>query len=142
PCRKGAICMSFVEWSRRQFLHAASAVTNGLGVAAPQERRRRQDADAADRLDAANERFEVNLEVNGAARGLLLDPRTTLLAARRDHLGLTGTKTRRAAIWGPAAPARCISTAAARALACLILAAAASGKAITTVDAAPALRGG
>lgn len=35
---------------------------------------------------------DVTLDVNGAARTLRLDVRTTLLDALRDHLGLTGTK--------------------------------------------------
>ena len=34
----------------------------------------------------------VQITVNGAERSLALDPRTTLLDALRDHLGLTGTK--------------------------------------------------
>ena len=34
----------------------------------------------------------VRLTVNGQARDLALDPRTTLLDALRDHLGLAGTK--------------------------------------------------
>ena len=34
----------------------------------------------------------VRLTVNGQARQLWIDPRTTLLDALRDHLGLTGTK--------------------------------------------------
>ncbi len=34
----------------------------------------------------------VSLEVNGKARTLALDPRTTLLDALREHLALTGTK--------------------------------------------------
>ena len=34
----------------------------------------------------------VRLTVNGHAQDLLLDPRTTLLDALRDHLGLTGSK--------------------------------------------------
>jgi xanthine dehydrogenase YagT iron-sulfur-binding subunit len=36
--------------------------------------------------------FAVSLEVNGEARQLNLDPRTTLLDALREHLKLTGTK--------------------------------------------------
>ncbi len=35
---------------------------------------------------------EVHLTVNGQAHTLTLDPRTTLLDALREHLGLTGTK--------------------------------------------------
>jgi xanthine dehydrogenase YagT iron-sulfur-binding subunit len=34
----------------------------------------------------------VSFEVNGQRRALKLDPRTTLLDALREHLGLTGTK--------------------------------------------------
>lgn len=34
----------------------------------------------------------VELRVNGRARQLSIDPRTTLLDALREHLGLTGTK--------------------------------------------------
>ena len=36
--------------------------------------------------------MDVMLIVNGANRRLALDPRTTLLDALRDHLGLTGSK--------------------------------------------------
>ena len=35
---------------------------------------------------------DLSLHVNGAARSLTLDVRTTLLDALREHLGLTGTK--------------------------------------------------
>jgi xanthine dehydrogenase YagT iron-sulfur-binding subunit len=38
------------------------------------------------------ERLSVEIEVNGTPRRLQIDPRTTLLDALRDHLGLTGTK--------------------------------------------------
>jgi xanthine dehydrogenase YagT iron-sulfur-binding subunit len=34
----------------------------------------------------------IILNVNGRARHLRLDPRTSLLDALREHLGLTGTK--------------------------------------------------
>ncbi|MBS0546395.1 MAG: 2Fe-2S iron-sulfur cluster binding domain-containing protein [Proteobacteria bacterium] len=36
--------------------------------------------------------LDMNLDVNGRQHRLSLDPRTTLLDALRDHLGLTGTK--------------------------------------------------
>jgi xanthine dehydrogenase YagT iron-sulfur-binding subunit len=39
-----------------------------------------------------NTNIAVRLTVNGQARQLWIDPRTTLLDALRDHLGLTGTK--------------------------------------------------
>ena len=46
----------------------------------------------------------VGFSVNGEARSLKVDTRTTLLDALREHLHLTGTK--KAAITGSAAPAR------------------------------------
>jgi xanthine dehydrogenase YagT iron-sulfur-binding subunit len=36
--------------------------------------------------------LEISLRVNGTARRLFVDTRTTLLDALREHLGLTGTK--------------------------------------------------
>jgi xanthine dehydrogenase YagT iron-sulfur-binding subunit len=39
-----------------------------------------------------NANIAVRLTVNGQTRQLSIDPRTTLLDALRDHLGLTGTK--------------------------------------------------
>jgi len=41
---------------------------------------------------APSHALEVMLRVNGAEHRLKLDPRTTLLDALREHLGLTGTK--------------------------------------------------
>ncbi len=40
----------------------------------------------------AEREIAVTLNVNGIERGLRLDPRTTLLDALREHLGLTGSK--------------------------------------------------
>lgn len=40
----------------------------------------------------ARQRLIVRLSVNGVSRELALDPRTTLLDALREQLGLTGTK--------------------------------------------------
>jgi xanthine dehydrogenase YagT iron-sulfur-binding subunit len=45
-------------------------------------------ADPIDRPDA----LDVILSINGSEHSLRLDPRTTLLDALREHLGLTGTK--------------------------------------------------
>jgi xanthine dehydrogenase YagT iron-sulfur-binding subunit len=36
--------------------------------------------------------IDMQLDVNGESHNMSLDPRTTLLDALRDHLGLTGTK--------------------------------------------------
>jgi xanthine dehydrogenase YagT iron-sulfur-binding subunit len=41
---------------------------------------------------ASSDALNVTLRINGAEHSLKLDPRTTLLDALREHLGLTGTK--------------------------------------------------
>ena len=55
------------------------------------------------------DRVRVMLAVNGAAHGLSLDPRTTLLDALREEIGIAGTK--KGCDRGRAAPAPCWSTA-------------------------------
>jgi xanthine dehydrogenase YagT iron-sulfur-binding subunit len=70
--------------SRRRFLGTAGAVT--LAMAS-----RPASAEAA--AEPASMHTEnVTLTVNGRRHALDLDPRTTLLDALREHLGLTGTK--------------------------------------------------
>ena len=61
-------------------LHALACGSAMAGVVAPPP---------AAPLGAA---MAVTLDVNGIDRNLVLDPRTTLLDALRDRLGLTGTK--------------------------------------------------
>ena len=75
--------------SRRAFVLGSAAATAGMLVApllaAP--------APAAAAVKAPPEHAtKVVLNVNGKAHELLLDPRTTLLDALREHLDLTGTK--------------------------------------------------
>ncbi|MCW2923905.1 MAG: [2Fe-2S]-binding protein [Thermoleophilia bacterium] len=48
--------------------------------------------DAGTRNDRSRPRFREQLRVNGREHELDLDPRTTLLDALREHLGMTGTK--------------------------------------------------
>jgi xanthine dehydrogenase YagT iron-sulfur-binding subunit len=45
-----------------------------------------------ERMPHETPRLDVQLEVNGQAHRLSLDPRTSLLDTLREHLGLTGTK--------------------------------------------------
>lgn len=75
--------------SRRSFLKtgAASAISAGIvpaALIAP-------SADAASEL-AGPGAVPIRLDVNGAARSLSVEPRTTLLDALRDVLDLTGAK--------------------------------------------------
>ncbi len=62
---------------------AAVATVGGLHI---------DDALAQTSSPVGGAKLPVSLTVNGAARSLSLDPRTTLLDALREHLTLTGTK--------------------------------------------------
>ena len=73
----------------------------------------------------------VSLMVNGREHALALDPRTTLLDALREHLGLTGTKV---GCNHGTCGACTVHVDGRRQLACLILAAAASGRRVTTIE--------
>jgi xanthine dehydrogenase YagT iron-sulfur-binding subunit len=64
--------------------NAAAGALAGIGGSVDAQRRQ---AGAAAPLTR-----QVTLEVNGEQRSLLLDTRTTLLDALREHLGLTGSK--------------------------------------------------
>ena len=73
----------------------------------------------------------VVLQVNGATHRLSLDPRTTLLAALRDHLGLTGTKL---GCDHGACGACTVHLDGRRVNSCLMLAVTADGRSITTIE--------
>ena len=79
----------------------------------------------------ASPTVSVALRVNGHAHTLDLDPRTTLLDALREHLGLTGTKV---GCNHGTCGACTIHLDGRRQLSCLVLAAAASGRTITTIE--------
>jgi xanthine dehydrogenase YagT iron-sulfur-binding subunit len=80
----GVVAMaSELEISRRGLL-AGSAATAAL-AAAPQ-------VEAQPRMPTPPSTMPVSLTVNGNRRELVLDTRTTLLDALREHLQLTGTK--------------------------------------------------
>ena len=70
--------------SRRGFLQGTSVAAGALGMAGA------ATAQGADAPSA--EARTITLKVNGTARHLTVEPRTTLVEALRDTLGLTGTK--------------------------------------------------
>jgi xanthine dehydrogenase YagT iron-sulfur-binding subunit len=72
-----------------------------------------------------------SLKVNGAAREFPADPRTTLLDALREHLGLTGTK--KGCDRGECG-ACTVLVDGRRVLSCMMLAVAAEGTEITTIE--------
>ena len=73
----------------------------------------------------------VTLRVNGVDRDVLLDPRTTLLDALRDHLGLTGVK--KGCDQG-ACGACTVQVDGKRVVACLMLAAQCDGREVGTIE--------
>ena len=70
------------ELSRRRFLQASSAVAASLALELPSL------ADAQEAIDSRS----ITLTVNGKPQRLVLDTRTSLLDALREHMDLTGTK--------------------------------------------------
>ena len=74
---------------------------------------------------------ECTLSVNGREHPLSLDTRTTLLDALRDHLGLTGTKV---GCNHGTCGACTVHIDGRRQLACLVLALAAAGREIATIE--------
>ncbi len=111
--------------SRRQFL-VASAST----VAAPAFAQTLSPPVAAQGADPRAP-LAVTLSINGRAWRVSLDPRTTLLDALREHLGLTGAK--KGCDHGQCG-ACTVLVDGRRVLSCLTLAAAAQGRAITTIE--------
>jgi xanthine dehydrogenase YagT iron-sulfur-binding subunit len=75
--------------------------------------------------------LEVTLRINGADRALRLDPRVTVLDALREHLGLTGAK--KGCDHGQCG-ACTVLVDGRRANSCLMLAVAAEGAEITTIE--------
>ncbi len=77
--------------SRRSFLQMVgiTGAASGLGVQLGQAMAATGVGDATADDDG---KVTVRMQVNGTARSLTVDPRTTLLDGLRDHLQLTGTK--------------------------------------------------
>jgi xanthine dehydrogenase YagT iron-sulfur-binding subunit len=104
----------------------------GLAVAQLVERRRAVAAEPAPAGgDIAPGGHRVTLQINGKAYELTLDPRTTLLDALREHIGLTGTK--KGCDMG-ACGACTVHVDGKRVLSCLTLAASADGRHVTTIE--------
>ncbi len=81
-----------VRVSRRTVLEGTAALAV-LGTVAPEAARAQASQARPAAVDAdLSVRLPVTLTVNGEAHALTLDPRTTLLDALRETIGLTGSK--------------------------------------------------
>jgi xanthine dehydrogenase YagT iron-sulfur-binding subunit len=119
--------MTEIEVSRRGFIggSAAAAAAGGLagkGLAAP-------TSDA--RPVRTPDMCDIVLEINGRRHRLSVEPRTTLLDALRENLGLTGTK--KGCDRG-ACGACTVHVDGRRVVSCLTLAARCEGKPIATIE--------
>src|SRR3979409_2005411 len=114
---------SFLEVSRRDLLIGAAASATAAGAPSA--------ASAQDSAIGALPMSKVSLNVNGAARELELDNRTTLLDALREHLHLTGTK--KGCDHGQCG-ACTVTVDGRRVLACLTLAAVVQDRSVTTIE--------
>lgn len=112
--------------SRREFFGAAA----GLALL-PTEATSPPARPMSGSYRAAVQAVTVDLRVNGTPTRLSLDPRTTLLAALRDHLGLGGA--RRGCEHGGCGACTVLSGGR-RVYACLSLAASHAGRDLTTVE--------
>ena len=71
--------------SRRGFLKGSSVVASSLGMAVGA-------AGAQSATEPRSDARTIRINVNGKSRQVSVEPRTTLVEALRDNLGLTGTK--------------------------------------------------
>jgi xanthine dehydrogenase YagT iron-sulfur-binding subunit len=117
--------------TRRSFLLSGAVAS---AAALPVVARTPQDhpGDAQAKPHSGHERLAtVTLTVNGQPHALSLDPRTTLLDALRDHVGLTGTKKG----CGHGQCGACtVHADGERILSCMTFAVMAEGRAITTIE--------
>jgi xanthine dehydrogenase YagT iron-sulfur-binding subunit len=116
-----------VTVSRRDLVRGSATVAAGVAVIAPK--------DAAEAVESTSERFEalaiVHVEINGVDYQLELQPRVTLLDMLRERLQLTGTK--KGCNRGECGACTVLLDDR-RVNACLVLAAAADGRKVTTIE--------
>lgn len=118
--------------SRREFLTvAAGTCAAPLAYAATPTAAAADTSAAATGQGGADAIATVALPVNGQLHRLALDPRTTLLDALRDHIGLTGTK--KGCDHGQCG-ACTVHIDGHRALSCMTFAVMAEGRAVTTIE--------
>lgn len=81
-----------IDATRRQVLEGSSMLTLALFAGASAEARNLSAAAPSPAAAAGSERVPVTLRINARPVAVSLDPRTTLLDALRNEIGLTGSK--------------------------------------------------
>ena len=119
-----------VNVDRRGFLNMTGTAAVMVPVAA-QPTAWAQPASAPANLASTDRTVPVSFTLNGRTERLNLDPRTTLLDALREHLGLTGSK--KGCDHGQCGACTVLVNGK-RVLSCLTLAAGSTGKEITTIE--------
>jgi xanthine dehydrogenase YagT iron-sulfur-binding subunit len=114
-------------FNRRAFMAAAA----GTAVATPLTARAASEPASSPVAQDPSLPVSMTLRVNGASKPLMLDPRTTVLDALREHLGLTGSK--KGCDHGQCG-ACTVLIEGRRVVSCLTLALAAQDKEITTIE--------
>ena len=119
------------SFSRRLFIGITATLAAVRALTASRmnaQELRKGTLESSPDLSASSEAF---LKINGRTVSLSLDPRTTLLDALREHVGLTGTK--KGCDHGQCG-ACTVHVAGRPVLSCLTLAVMAAGKEITTIE--------
>ena len=120
------------ELTRREFLRLAGrSAAVGMALGATPGHADERPASESTQADGVAARAPTSVIVNGQARTLVVEPRTTLLDALRDELHLTGTK--KACDRGECG-ACTVLVERRRVLSCMSLAVMQEGKRITTIE--------
>jgi xanthine dehydrogenase YagT iron-sulfur-binding subunit len=117
---------AFCDLDRREFLGVSVGALPVLGWAQAGARVAHRETTTSGAF-----RVPVTLRINGVDRSVRVDPRTTLLEALREDLGLTGTK--EGCDHGQCG-ACTVLVDGRRELSCLTLAVAAAGRPVTTIE--------
>ena len=119
-----------VLFNRREWVATCLASSAALAVVAGCRSETKRDPQPAP-PGAVPAELDLTLDINGKAHPLRVDPRTSLLDALREQLGLTGTK--KGCDAGQCGACTVLADGV-RVNACLTLAAAVEGKKITTIE--------